>query len=163
MVYSSIQPISGATTPGQSGPGNDGKKGVLRIPQSSSCRLFSVISRTLVGGVLPLCRGAVSVFYSLSWLGNANMMRTQMVVQPKCIAQGRIPTIGINLVRKIRHLLRPINIIPSTVWANGDRSSTELANSCLPYNNIFLIDHIYQPLRMTSSNIHSAAMWGYGM
>ena len=34
-------------------------------------RLFSVISRTLVrGGVLPLCRGAVSVFYSPSWLGN---------------------------------------------------------------------------------------------
>ena len=32
--------------------------------------LFSVISRTLVGGgVLPLCRGAVSVFYSPSWLG----------------------------------------------------------------------------------------------
>ena len=34
-------------------------------------RLFSVISRTLVGGgVLPLCRGAVGVFYSPSWLGN---------------------------------------------------------------------------------------------
>ena len=29
-------------------------------------RLFSVISRTLVRGVLPLCRGAVSVFYSPS-------------------------------------------------------------------------------------------------
>ena len=28
--------LSGATTPGQSGPGNDGDKGVLRIPQSSS-------------------------------------------------------------------------------------------------------------------------------
>ena len=38
----SIWPInttqSGATTPGQSGPGNDGNKGVLHIPQ-----LFSVI------------------------------------------------------------------------------------------------------------------------
>ena len=34
-------------------------------------RLFSVISRTLVGrGVLPLCRGAVSVFYSPNRLGN---------------------------------------------------------------------------------------------
>ena len=29
-------PLSGATTLGQSGPGSDGKKGVLRIPQSSS-------------------------------------------------------------------------------------------------------------------------------
>ena len=28
--------LSGATTPGQSGPGSDGKKGVLRIPQSYS-------------------------------------------------------------------------------------------------------------------------------
>ena len=27
-------------------------------------RLFSAISRTLVGGVLPLCKGAVGVFYS---------------------------------------------------------------------------------------------------
>ena len=26
----------GATAPGQSGPGNDGNKGVIRIPQSSS-------------------------------------------------------------------------------------------------------------------------------
>ena len=28
--------LSGATTPGQSGPGSDGNEGVLRIPQSSS-------------------------------------------------------------------------------------------------------------------------------
>ena len=38
--FSSIYPInrtlSGATTPGQSGPGSDGNKGVLHIPQSSS-------------------------------------------------------------------------------------------------------------------------------
>ncbi len=31
-----IGPLSGATTLGQSGPGSDGNKGVLRIPQSSS-------------------------------------------------------------------------------------------------------------------------------
>ena len=29
-----IGPLSGATTLGQSGPGSDGNKGVLRIPQS---------------------------------------------------------------------------------------------------------------------------------
>ena len=28
--------LSGATTPGQSGPGSDGNEGVIRIPQSSS-------------------------------------------------------------------------------------------------------------------------------
>ena len=31
-----IGPLSGATTPGQRGPGSDGNKGVLHIPQSSS-------------------------------------------------------------------------------------------------------------------------------
>ena len=31
-----IWPLSGATTSGQSGPGSDGNKGVLCIPQSSS-------------------------------------------------------------------------------------------------------------------------------
>ena len=31
-----IGPLSGATTPGQSGTGSDGKERVLRIPQSSS-------------------------------------------------------------------------------------------------------------------------------
>ena len=40
MQSSSILPIGrnliGATTPGQSGPGSDGAKGVLSIPQSSS-------------------------------------------------------------------------------------------------------------------------------
>ena len=38
--FSSIRPIdrtlSGATTMGQSGPGRDGNKGVLHIPQNSS-------------------------------------------------------------------------------------------------------------------------------
>ena len=39
-----------------------------KIVNSKNCtiRLLSVISRTLVGGVLPLCTEAVSVFKSLS-------------------------------------------------------------------------------------------------
>ena len=40
MQYSSIWPIDrdllGAPAVGQSGPGNDGNEGALRIPQSSS-------------------------------------------------------------------------------------------------------------------------------
>ena len=67
--------LSGATTPSQSGPGSDGNEGVLRIPQSSSTAgtspsdfLVSYPGHSL-GGVLPLCRGAISVFYSPSWLG----------------------------------------------------------------------------------------------
>ena len=51
-------PLSGAaTTPGQSGPVSDGKKGVLcHSPKhywNVIIRLFSVISRTLVGGGYP--------------------------------------------------------------------------------------------------------------
>ena len=50
-------PLSGATIPGQSGPGSDGNEGVLRIPQRSSIAGTSpsdCLSRTLVGDVLPL-------------------------------------------------------------------------------------------------------------
>ena len=59
MLNSSIwrihRTLSGATTPGQSGPWSSGNEEVLCIPQS--IRLFSVISRTLmvvVVGVLTL-------------------------------------------------------------------------------------------------------------
>ena len=64
----SIGPLSGATTPDQSGPGSDGNKRVLRIPQSSSIAGTSP-SDCLVSyqdtrwvGVLPLCRESVCVF-----------------------------------------------------------------------------------------------------
>ena len=39
-----------------------------------SIRLFSVISRTLVGGGVTLCRDSVGVFYSPSWLGNGRIL-----------------------------------------------------------------------------------------
>ena len=79
--FSSIQPVdralSSATTPGQSGPGSDGNEGVLCIPQSSSiagtspsdCLVSYQGHSLLVVGVLSLCREAVGVFYSPSWLG----------------------------------------------------------------------------------------------
>ena len=68
--------LSGSITPGQSGSGSDGNKGVLGIPQSSKITgaspsdcLESYI-RTFFGGVvLLLCRFGVSVLYSLSRLG----------------------------------------------------------------------------------------------
>ena len=79
-LFSSVWPVDrillGATTPSQSGSGTDSKEGVLRIPQSSSITETS-LSETLVSfpgyllwGVLPLCRGAVGVFYRPSRLGN---------------------------------------------------------------------------------------------
>ena len=77
--FSSIWPIdrtlSGATTPGQSGPGSDGIEGVLYILQSSSITEISpsdclvLYPEHLLGVVLPLCREAVGLFYSPSRLG----------------------------------------------------------------------------------------------
>ena len=79
-LFSSIWPIdwtlSGATTPGFSGPGIDSNKEALCISQSSSVTgsspslLFSVIYKTLVSGVLLLGRDAVSVFCRPSRLGH---------------------------------------------------------------------------------------------
>ena len=44
---------------------------ILQISCITGTGLYSVISRVLVGrGVLPLCRGAVGLFFSPSWLGN---------------------------------------------------------------------------------------------
>ena len=50
--------LSDATTPGQSGPRRDGNERVFCVPQISSFTgtLFCVITRTLVEGVLHLCR-----------------------------------------------------------------------------------------------------------
>ena len=65
--------LSGATTLGQSGSGSKRNEGVLSIPQSSSITgaslsdcLVSYLGHSLGGGVLFLCRDAVSVFYSPS-------------------------------------------------------------------------------------------------
>ena len=66
--------LSGATTPGQSSPGSNGNEGALHIPQrfkaESSLSWFNVIFRTLVVGIIPLYRNAVSLFLSLSWPGS---------------------------------------------------------------------------------------------
>ena len=78
ILFNSVWPIdrtlSGATTRDQSGPVNNGNKGVLRILQSSSITgaspsdcLVSYPRHSL--RVLPLCRDSVGVFYSPSWPG----------------------------------------------------------------------------------------------
>ena len=62
--------LTGTTTPSLREFGSNNNEGVLHIPQSSwsrRFRYFSVISKTLVGsGVLPLCRGYISVLDSQS-------------------------------------------------------------------------------------------------
>ena len=85
LSKSEIEP-SGATTQGQSGPGSNGNE--VCAPHSPkpqhhwnlTIRLFSVVSRTLIGGVLPLGRDAVSVFYSPSWLGNLARTNKKMYI-----------------------------------------------------------------------------------
>ena len=77
--FSSIWPVDrtlwSANTPGKSGTGSDGNKGVFSIPRSCSITraspsdCFCVISSILIGEVLPLCRDAVGLFYSPWWLG----------------------------------------------------------------------------------------------
>ena len=87
MHISSIQPIdralSGATIPGQSGPGSHGNEGVFHIHQGSSTTgnslsdCFVSYPGQSLGRVLPLCRGAVGVFYSPSQLGNKILRETK--------------------------------------------------------------------------------------
>ena len=74
MVLFDPQIGPGATTPGQNRPWSDGNEGVLfpKLQHYWSLRLFSVISRALVGEVLTLCRDAVGVFYSPNILLDKN-------------------------------------------------------------------------------------------
>ena len=76
MSNISIQPIdrtlSGATTPGQSGPESDGYEGVIRISQTSIITETSTsacIASYLGHSLECSCSSAVGVFYSPSWLG----------------------------------------------------------------------------------------------
>ena len=78
--FSSIWPIdrtlSGTTTPDQNGSGNDGNKGVLRIPQNSRITGTSPLDCLVsypehsLAKVLTLCRSAVNVVYSHNRLDN---------------------------------------------------------------------------------------------
>ena len=62
--------LTGTTTLGHSGLGSNGNERELNITQSSRTRaspsdgLMSYQGQSLGGGVLPLCRNAVSIFYS---------------------------------------------------------------------------------------------------
>ena len=83
------------TFAGQSGPGCDGNKEVLRIPQSSriagtspSYCLVSYPGYLLgVWGFLPLCREAVGVFYSPRMYFGSKLYSLLMIC-------GRIATVG---------------------------------------------------------------------
>ena len=76
-IWSIDSTLSGATTQGQSVPGSNDNEEVLCILQSSSITeaspsdsLMSYPGHLLEwGGVLPLDRDAISVFYSFNQLG----------------------------------------------------------------------------------------------
>ena len=78
VLFNIDRALSGATIPGQSGPGSNNNEEVLHIPQRSSITGTSpsdclVSYPGLIGEVLPLCKGAVSVFYIPSQLGKENI------------------------------------------------------------------------------------------
>ena len=69
-IWSIDRTLSGSTTLSQLELRSNCNEGVFRIPQCSpywslTIRLFNVKSRTF-GGVLPLCRDTVGIFYSSS-------------------------------------------------------------------------------------------------
>ena len=121
--FSSIWPIdrtlSGATTPSQRGHGSNGNEGVLRIPQSSSTAgtsLSDCLVWLVVGGVLPLRRDAVGVFYSPSRQGNkwvrANLYNQILLLLEKelfiCIKMDLVLN---NLQWLIYHKTKPNQIV----------------------------------------------------
>ena len=70
-----VRTLSGATALGQTRPGININEGVLHIPPNSRITeaspldgLMSYSGYLLIGGVEPLCRDAVGVFYNSSWL-----------------------------------------------------------------------------------------------
>ena len=90
ILNSSIWPfdrnLSGPTTP--SGPWRDSNEGILHIFQALpgwilTIRLFSVISRTLIGNVLPLRKEEIGVFLSSSRLGLSLLGKLHLVVRIK--------------------------------------------------------------------------------
>ena len=69
--------------------------------------LLSVISRTLIGGVLPLCKGAVSVFYSPSRLGNL-LLQSDHTYSEKCN----------NELDQLEMVFYPENTYPLNIYRN---------------------------------------------
>ena len=84
--------LSDVTNPDQSGPGSDGNEGVLCIPQCSGITGSSPFDYLVpypghsFGGILSLCRDAVYVFCSHSWLDQLHLMvRLQLWISGKFV------------------------------------------------------------------------------
>ena len=74
--------LTGTTPPGQCGPGSNKRALQLLQDWSFTIRCFSVISKTLIReGVIPLCRDAVSVFYSPSQMGCQRWNLTDIITR----------------------------------------------------------------------------------
>ena len=81
--------LSGASIPDQSGPRRDGnEKGTPNSPSpgitgTSPLDCIRVLNWTVVGGVLPLRRGAVGIFYSPSRLGGVRVTKEEKSMKRK--------------------------------------------------------------------------------
>ena len=83
--------LLGATTSGHSGLGVMAVKRYSAFPKTSALlevhySWFSVISRTLIWGILPLCRDAVTGFYTPSRLDWAlSLLNLFVRDHPRCL------------------------------------------------------------------------------
>ena len=126
--------LSGATTPGQSGPGCDVNEGVLRISQSS-CITRSSASDSLVlfsGHSLTLGREAVGVFHShtrlsyrtlIFWDGysSAHMQSVYFTDPPDWVTGHSLGGGGVLLLCRdaVGVLYRPTRLGPWTLFGRG--------------------------------------------
>ena len=136
MSNNSIWPIdrtlSGATTLDQNGPGSDGNEEVLCIPQtfsitgaSASDGLVSCPGHLFGEEVLPVCRDAVGVFYSPSWLGYDGRRDKGVYTFPTSIS------LKGNLTVKLEFKLAYFNAaIPHFSHKNSPYSNVILTDTC---------------------------------
>ena len=117
-------------------------KGCSTFPKSPALlkphpiRLFSVIYRTLDGGVLLLCREAVSVFYSPSQLGKVRIRVIYIYTHTRIyiyiyiyIYNGGVPGAGIIVKITCVQILDEAVWILHNTWYLGERSASNYSPS----------------------------------
>ena len=150
--------------PGQSGPGSNGNEGVLHIPQSPSITGTSP-SDCLVSypghsfwRVLPLCRGAVSVFYNPSQLGN-NLACVTITPSEETLILFR-ECLWIGTAEEARRQLHCEQYWTSP-GGNTPQGTNYTAN-CLPSRKLYKLDESDMQDTAGEARTNSSVMYSYG-
>ena len=85
--------LTGTTNPGKSWSGSNANEGVLHLPQSSRTRASpsdGLVSYhdTLIGGMFLICRDAISIFYSTSYLTSQDFSISKIIIIMLCRYHG---------------------------------------------------------------------------